>query len=486
MESDNGKLFIGGISWETNEDRLREYFGSFGEVMEAVIMKDRSTGRARGFGFIVFADPTVAERVVVEKHMIDGRLVEAKKAVPRDGQHTLNKNTSSNHGSPSPGRTRKIFVGGLASTVTEADFKKYFDQFGTIIDVVVMYDHNTQRPRGFGFITYDSEDAVDKALLKTFHELNGKMVEVKRAVPKEMSPGPNMRSPIGEHNSPYARFNSFLNGYTQGYTPSPIGGYGTRVDGRFGLLAGGRNGYPPVGLNYGNGTNFEPGVNHSFGGTSTFSNSLSYGRQQSPYYNGSSSRYNTNTGYGGVNDNAGSVFSSLARNIWGNGSLNYATNIASSNAFMPSGSGSLGVFGNEIVNWGGLSSPSSAHGMGSGSGYASRYLGNDPENKNFGLHANSYGRNSGVSTVNTSFTVSRNVNEGNYADSFGSNSIYGHTAWKSASSELDGPFSYGLGNADSDLIPNGSESYLARYNATNSQANGGLAANEIVLSLQGS
>lgn len=75
MESDVGKLFIGGISWDTNEDRLREYFGSFGEVVEAMIMRDRTTGRARGFGFIVFADPAVAEQVVAEKHMIDGRMV---------------------------------------------------------------------------------------------------------------------------------------------------------------------------------------------------------------------------------------------------------------------------------------------------------------------------------------------------------------------------------------------------------------------------
>lgn len=75
MESDLGKLFIGGISWDTDEGRLRDYFSHFGEVLEAVIMKDRATGRARGFGFIVFSDPAVAERVVMDKHMIDGRMV---------------------------------------------------------------------------------------------------------------------------------------------------------------------------------------------------------------------------------------------------------------------------------------------------------------------------------------------------------------------------------------------------------------------------
>lgn len=75
MESDLGKLFIGGISWDTDEERLKEYFSKYGEVVEAVIMRDRATGRARGFGFIVFADPAIAERVIMDKHMIDGRSV---------------------------------------------------------------------------------------------------------------------------------------------------------------------------------------------------------------------------------------------------------------------------------------------------------------------------------------------------------------------------------------------------------------------------
>lgn len=75
MESDLGKLFIGGISWDTDEERLRDYFSKYGDVVEAVIMRDRATGRARGFGFIVFADLCVAERVIMEKHIIDGRTV---------------------------------------------------------------------------------------------------------------------------------------------------------------------------------------------------------------------------------------------------------------------------------------------------------------------------------------------------------------------------------------------------------------------------
>ncbi|KAM0072988.1 putative RNA recognition motif domain, nucleotide-binding alpha-beta plait domain superfamily [Helianthus debilis subsp. tardiflorus] len=47
MQSDLGKLFICGISWDTNDERLKEYFSSYGQVLEVVIMKDHTTGWAR-------------------------------------------------------------------------------------------------------------------------------------------------------------------------------------------------------------------------------------------------------------------------------------------------------------------------------------------------------------------------------------------------------------------------------------------------------
>ena len=77
-------------------------------------------------------------------------------------------------------KTKKIFVGGLAPTVTEHELRKYFEHFGTITDLVVMYDSSTQRPRGFGFVVYDSEDVVDIIVQCCFHRLNGNAVEVKQ------------------------------------------------------------------------------------------------------------------------------------------------------------------------------------------------------------------------------------------------------------------------------------------------------------------
>ena len=73
--SDEGKLFIGGISWETSEEKLKDYFGNYGDISQTVIMRDKISGRPRGFGFVVFSDPSVLDNVLQQKHTIDGRTV---------------------------------------------------------------------------------------------------------------------------------------------------------------------------------------------------------------------------------------------------------------------------------------------------------------------------------------------------------------------------------------------------------------------------
>lgn len=333
MESDQGKLFIGGISWETTEEKLKSYFSAFGEVVEAVIMKDRATGRARGFGFIVFADPSVADMVVLEKHSIDGRMVEAKKAVPRDDQQSVNRNSNGGVASPGPSnsaKTKKIFVGGLASTVTENDFKKYFGQFGTITDVVVMYDHGTQRPRGFGFITYESEDSVDKVLQKIFHELNDKMVEVKRAVPKDLSAGPirNNGLGLGSRGSPYAA------AYAQAFNSSPIMSYtAAQMDTRYVSSPSSRGLYSPYGVvGHGNAKMQSGSINGAYN-AGIYGGSASYGGVG--YGSGIYGATSGGAGYGGLNNS--SSFSNAygsppGRNPWGNGGARY-DNVSGSAGF---------------------------------------------------------------------------------------------------------------------------------------------------------
>ena len=55
------KLFVGGLSWDTDEQGLRAAFEPFGELDEVKVITDRDTGRSRGFGFVEFADDEAAE-----------------------------------------------------------------------------------------------------------------------------------------------------------------------------------------------------------------------------------------------------------------------------------------------------------------------------------------------------------------------------------------------------------------------------------------
>ena len=75
MSKQDSKVFIGGLSWETTDEKLRRYFENYGAVHEAFVSYDRNTGRPRGFGFVVFDDPGVADKVVSLQHTIDRREV---------------------------------------------------------------------------------------------------------------------------------------------------------------------------------------------------------------------------------------------------------------------------------------------------------------------------------------------------------------------------------------------------------------------------
>ncbi|XP_021687308.2 probable RNA-binding protein ARP1 isoform X11 [Hevea brasiliensis] len=68
------KLFVGGLAWETQSHTLRRHFQHYGDILEAVVIYDKNTGRSKGYGFVTFRDPDSARRACADPNpLIDGR-----------------------------------------------------------------------------------------------------------------------------------------------------------------------------------------------------------------------------------------------------------------------------------------------------------------------------------------------------------------------------------------------------------------------------
>jgi len=217
----------------TTKESIIDYFMQFGAITDAVAMFQN--GKPRCFGFVTFEDPEVAEQVLQEVHVLDGHTVDAKSAVPRPeeggkggvafhdfGAPTLPAGAGmaprmydGGRAAPAPrplaprskqGGTEKVFVGGLAPECSDEMFIEYFSQYGQLVDSVVMKDKLTGKPKGFGFVQYDNAESVE-VVMQDYerHQLCGKWIEVKRAVPREQMGGAPPMPSMGKKGGGFAK-----------------------------------------------------------------------------------------------------------------------------------------------------------------------------------------------------------------------------------------------------------------------------------------
>lgn len=230
------KIFVGGLSWSTNEESLKFHFQQYGPVASVEVMRDRNTGDPRGFAFVVFVNPETVDLVMDEQrragHMINHKLVDVKRAQARGfappsihksgtdntpgaptadssgdaaastgqssgqrGQNRFGGGTGGQDGGGGDGggqdemtpeqRGNKIFVGGIPPDVDRDGLKAIFERFGTVVDAIVMVDQISQRSRCFGFVTFeDGTGGAQKALEAQPIPVQDRMVEVRLATAK--------------------------------------------------------------------------------------------------------------------------------------------------------------------------------------------------------------------------------------------------------------------------------------------------------------
>jgi len=169
------KLFIGGLSFDTCDEGLREYFNKFGQVLDCIVMKDPKTKKSRGFGFVTFTRVQMVDEVMTKRpHKLDGRTVTPKRAVSREDSEKPGAHAT----------VKKIFVGGIKDDSHDEHLREYFTKFGEIEQIEVMEDRETRKKRGFAFVTFADHDPVDKIVSQKYHTINNHNCEVRKALPK--------------------------------------------------------------------------------------------------------------------------------------------------------------------------------------------------------------------------------------------------------------------------------------------------------------
>ncbi|XP_059458976.1 uncharacterized protein LOC132188513 [Corylus avellana] len=192
------KLVVLGIPWDVDTEGLRDYMNKFGELEDCIVMKERSTGRSRGFGYVTFVSVEDAKNALSSEHFLGNRMLEVKVATPKEEMRAPAK------------KVTRIFVARIPQSVTEESFRSHFEQYGDITDLYMPKDQGSKMHRGIGFITFASADSVDNLMAET-HELGGSTVVVDRATPKANDFRPIGRMPqVG-----YGAYSAYISAATR-------------------------------------------------------------------------------------------------------------------------------------------------------------------------------------------------------------------------------------------------------------------------------
>ncbi|KAJ7487770.1 hypothetical protein FB451DRAFT_1528322 [Mycena latifolia] len=200
------KLYIGNLSFQVTDESLHNAFSQFGQITDSIVMKDRETGRSRGFGFVTYSSEQEANAAIenMNEQELEGRRVRVNmaNAKPSGGGGGYGGGGGGYGGGGGGGyggggggyggggggyggydnnqvTMSKLYVGNLSWNTTDEKLRDAFAVYGQVTDSICMKDRDSGRSRGFGFVTFSTDGEAQTAIEKMNEtELDGRRIRV--------------------------------------------------------------------------------------------------------------------------------------------------------------------------------------------------------------------------------------------------------------------------------------------------------------------
>ncbi|XP_018446474.2 29 kDa ribonucleoprotein, chloroplastic [Raphanus sativus] len=205
------KLFVGNLSFDVDSAQLAQLFESAGNVEMVEVIYDKVTGRSRGFGFVTMSSAAEAEAAAQQfnGYEFEGRPLRVNAGPPppkreesfsrgprsggygsersgygsqRSGRSGYGSERSSYGSGSGSGSSDRVYVGNLSWGVDDMALESLFSEQGKVVEARVIYDRDTGRSKGFGFVTLGSPQEVTRAISSlNGADLDGRQIRVSEA-----------------------------------------------------------------------------------------------------------------------------------------------------------------------------------------------------------------------------------------------------------------------------------------------------------------
>ncbi|XP_072952143.1 33 kDa ribonucleoprotein, chloroplastic [Typha angustifolia] len=173
---ESGRLYVGNLPFSMTPAQLAEIFGEAGTVDTVEVIYDRVTDRSRGFAFVTMATVEEASEAIrmLDGSQLGGRAVKVNfPEVPRGGEREVMSPKARGGTRGFIDSPYKVYAGNLGWSLTSQALKDAFAAQPGLLGAKIIFDRDTGRSRGFGFISFASAEEAQAAI----EAMNGVEVE---------------------------------------------------------------------------------------------------------------------------------------------------------------------------------------------------------------------------------------------------------------------------------------------------------------------